>query len=233
MSLTSNIFRLQQIDTQIDQARNRLGEIDSILNDTSAQDEVMARLNITEQNATIQRKRLNEIETQVVDLKFKIEQSESTLYSGRIHNPKELQDLQNEVASLKRYQITLEDRQLEVMLALEECEDLNKATTSELERVRGHFEEIHARLRGERTTLLATVARLEIERQAAASMVQTPELNLYDQLRRLRSGIAIARIIDRSCSACGSMLTPALVQAASSPTQLARCSACNRILYAG
>ncbi len=233
MSLSSNFHRLQQIDTQLDQARNRLDDINKILNDSTAIEEVKAKAGSSEQTLTQQLKSLHDIETQVNDLKFKIEQNESTLYSGRIHNPKELQDLQNEVASLKRYQATLEDRQLEAMLAVEDGEEIHQADTSEVERVRGHLEEIHSGLRGEKSAVLGTLERLEVERQAAAAMIQTADLNLYEQLRRMRSGIAVARIIDRSCSACGSMLTPALVQAASSPTQIARCSSCSRILYAG
>jgi len=233
MSLSSNLHRLQLIDTQLDQAHNRFDEINRILNDSTTLDEVKAIANLSEQNLTQQRKILHEIENQAKDLKFKIEQNESTLYSGRIRNPKELQDLQNEVASLKRYQTTIEDRQLEAMLSVEEGEEIHQAHNNEVERVRGQLEEIFAGLRGEKSALLGTLERLEVERQAASNMIQAQDLGLYDQLRRMRSGIAVARITDRSCSACGSMLTPALVQAASSPTQLARCSSCNRILYAG
>lgn len=35
--------------------------------------------------------------------KIKIEQTEASLYGGSVHNPKELQDLQREVASLKKH----------------------------------------------------------------------------------------------------------------------------------
>jgi predicted nucleic acid-binding Zn-ribbon protein len=53
---------------------------------------------------------LKHAEAEVGRQKVKIEQSESNLYSGNVKNPKELQDLQNEIAALKRYLITLEDR---------------------------------------------------------------------------------------------------------------------------
>ena len=44
--------------------------------------------------------------------KIKIEHTEASLYGGSVHNPKELQDLQRDVASLKKHLTTLEERQL-------------------------------------------------------------------------------------------------------------------------
>jgi len=233
MSQSSNLYRLQLIDTQLQQATNRLNSIDAILNDLSIFEAAEARAKEYEGILLHNQKQLREIENLVTDQKFKIEQNESTLYSGRIRNPKELQDLQKEVASLKRHLSVLEDRQLEAMLMVDEAEDEYKAADAETKQVRGRFEEEHAHLRAERSSIIASIERLGIERQAAASMIQTQDHELYEQLRQTRNGVAVARIIDRSCSACGSMLTPALAQSASQATQLARCSSCGRILYVG
>lgn len=233
MSQSSNLYRLQLIDTQLQQAQNRLNSIDTILNDLSQFEAAEARAKEFQGILQQHQKQLRDIENQVTDQKYKIEQNESTLYGGRIRNPKELQDLQKEVASLKKYLMVLEDRQLEAMLLVEESEQAFKAADLDTKQVRGRFEEEHAHLRAEQSTLMTSKERLEVERQAAANMVPPQEQELYEQLRRTRSGVAVARITDRSCSACGSMLTPALVQAAGLATQLARCSSCSRILYAG
>jgi uncharacterized protein len=233
MSQSSNLYRLQLIDTQLQQATNRLNSIDAILNDLSIFEAAEAKAKEYEGILLHNQTQLREIENLVTDQKFKIEQNESTLYSGRIRNPKELQDLQKEVVSLKRYLSVLEDRQLEAMLMVDEAEVEYKAADAETKQVRGRFEEEHAHFRAERSSIVASIESLEIERQAAASMIQTQDHELYEQLRRTRNGVAVARITDRSCSACGSMLTPGLVQSASQATQLARCSSCGRILYVG
>jgi len=226
------LYRLQHTDTQLDQVKSRLVEIETILNDTSLIDAARQQASLAETALMQGQKKLKDCENQVTDQKFKIEQNESTLYSGRIRNPKELQDLQNESAALNRFLGVLEDRQLEVMLEVEDLEiDFEQASTS-VNVVRGRFEEEHAQLRAEKTSLLQQLNKLMIEREATVHSVVDEDLALYEQLRRTRNGVAVTRVFDQSCQACGSTLTPGLVQSARSINQLVRCSACNRILYA-
>lgn len=233
MSNSSILYRLQLIDTNLDQATSRLSEIDLILNDSTLIEEANARVTASESALMVGQKKLREIENQVTDQKYKIEQNESALYGGRIRNPKELQDLQHESMALKRYLGTLEDRQLEAMLEVEELEQNQAQAISDVNILRGRFEEEHAHLRAEKTSLTQQVEKLAIERQAALGSIATEDLTLYEQLRKTRMGVAVTRVVDQSCSACGSMLTPGLAQAARSINQLVRCTSCSRILYAG
>ena len=94
-------------------------------------------------------------------------------------------------------------------------------------------EEKHAEWRGEATRLAQLLERLTFERQAAENVVAPNDLSIYQQLRKTRNGLAVAKIVDRTCGACGAVLTPALIQAANSPNQFARCASCGRILYPG
>jgi uncharacterized protein len=233
MTNTSNLYRLQQIDTSLDQARSRLSEIDRILSDDTVMRAAEAEAAATEAELRQAGKELKEIEFTVQEQRTRIEQDESTLYSGRIRNPKELQDLQNEVSSLKRYLEVLEERLLETMLFVEEKEGMHNQTSQAVNQVRGRFEEQHAHLRAERSKLIQTIERLEVERQAAAGSIPPDDQALYEQLRKIRQGIAISRIIDRSCASCGSTLTPGVVQSASTPSHIVRCPSCGRILFPG
>lgn len=170
-------------------------------------------------------------EQEVQAQRLKIEQVETTLYSGKVTNPKELQDLQNESISLKKYLTVLEDRQLEAMIALEEADERFQEDLAYLENVQDRFSEHHAMLIEERTSLLKFIERQEDERVAAANAIPEKDLQLYEQLRIQRGGVAVARVTDKACSACGTTLNAALLQAARSPSQITRCSTCNRILY--
>jgi len=233
MNQSSKLYRLQQIDTLIDQTVARLEELEIILNDRTA----LAQAEETSKNAEdillAELKKLHQAENNVRDQRIKIEQDESALYSGKMHNPKELQDLQNEVASLKRFLTTLEDRQLEIMIAVEEVESASKAAKNALDQAQAHMIEQNAQFNAEKTSFLKDKERLEVERLAACNALTPQELDLYNQLRKTRRGIAVAKVVDRTCTACGSTLTPALVQAANSPNQIVRCSSCSRILYPG
>ena len=233
MSPSSNLFRLQQIDTLHDQTNARLEELEKILGDHTLISQAEDVYKKAEAALQDERKKLHQAENNVRDQRIKIEQDESSLYSGKMHNPKELQDLQKEVASLKKFLSTLEDRQLEIMIQVDDAESVSGAAKVDLDKAQAHMVEQNAQFTAEKTKLLKDKERLEVERQAAYNALSSPEQDLYNQLRKTRRGIAVARIIDRTCTACGSTLTPALVQAANSSSQLVRCPSCSRILYPG
>ena len=233
MSQSSNLYRLQQIDSPIDQKRARIHEIEVILGNNAILAQAEEYVKSTGQSYQESRKSLQKAEDTVQDQRVKISQAESTLYGGKVRNPKELQDLQNDVAALKRFLGVLEDRQLEEMLALEDAEHIHKQAIINLNEIQAKISEEQAELRGELSQLLTAIERLEVERQVAASDVNPTDLELYEQLRQSRKRIAVAKVSSQACGACGTLLTPALVQAAHSSSNLIRCTTCGRILYVG
>ncbi|HLO33009.1 MAG TPA: hypothetical protein VK249_27940, partial [Anaerolineales bacterium] len=105
-------------------------------------------------------------EAEVEKQRIKIEQAESSLYGGRVHNPKELQDLQRDSASLKRHLETLEERELEAMLAVEDAEKDLEAAKAALEHIQSNLKEQNRDLTREIETLHKDLERLDSERQA-------------------------------------------------------------------
>lgn len=233
MSQSSDLYRLQHIDTQQDQAQARLREIEQILQSDPALRRAESVLAEAEKNLQATQKALKSAEEAVETQNIKIEQSEAALYGGKVHNPKELQDLQNEVKSLKKYLITLEDSQLEAMIAQEEAEEKYQASQAGLAETQKQASEEKAGLRGERDGLLKDLERLASERQVIAKVIPESNLTLYLRLRQQKRGVAVAEVQDSTCSACGATLTPAERQTARSPHQLSLCPSCGRILYAG
>ena len=57
-------------------------------------------------------------ESEVEKQQIKIQQTEASLYGGKVHNPKELQDLQKDIVSLKRHLETFSQRQLQKAFAI-------------------------------------------------------------------------------------------------------------------
>jgi hypothetical protein len=233
MSQPFKLFRLQQVDSQLDQALARLKEIEAILSDQVALRQAQELCSQAETTLNEARKNLRHAEQEVQAQHIKVEQTEASLYGGKIHNPKELQDLQKEAASLKRFITILEDRQLDVMLSVEEAEAACSRTQQALEALRAQTAVQHSGLIQEKTGLLQRVQGLEADRHAVAGSVEQADMQLYDTLRQQRRGVAVAHVVDSACGACGSILTPGQAQAAHSPSQISRCGFCGRILYAG
>ncbi|HEX5941036.1 MAG TPA: C4-type zinc ribbon domain-containing protein, partial [Anaerolineales bacterium] len=95
-----------------------------------------------------------------------------------------------------------------------------------------NLKEQHKDLTGESETLRKNLERLNSERQAVVTDIAGQTLNVYDQLRKQKRGLAITTIAENSCEACGTTLTPSQQQNARSTSQLFHCPTCGRILYA-
>ena len=232
MSAALGLYRLQLVDSRMDKIRTRLEEIHQILEND--QEMRRAKKQVSETEATLQfaQHSLKRAEEEVDKQKIKIEQSEVKLYSGNVKNPKELQDLQNEVAALKRHLETLEDRQLEAMLEEETTEQSHQAATEKMERVKARLADQNQTLTSEQSDLNKDLERLDAERGAALSPLDPSLRAVYDQLRNDKRGLAIAAVNDGACAACGTTLTPAQLQSARSTAQITHCPTCGRILYA-
>ena len=227
------LFRLQQIDNKIKTTRSHLGEIEAALKDNSKLSAAQEQADSTSQTLQEARKALQSAERNVQDQRAKIQHSETVLYSGKVRNPKELQDIQTEAVSLKKYLNVLEDRQLEAMIVVEEAEiKFNEAATN-LQSIETETAIEVSSLEEERTKLLRDLDLYESERQVAVGGIASEDIEVYEVLRNKRSGVAVAKVSDKNCMACGSTLTPALIQSAQSPIKLTHCASCRRILYIG
>jgi hypothetical protein len=233
MSQPFQLFRLQQIDSQIDQGRNRLRGIETELNNHAAMQQAQQYLQENEANLALADKNLRKAEENVQAQRIKIENTESTLYGGKVRNPKELQDLQLESAALKRYLETLEERQLEAIIAFEDLEKIAQDAVQKLDHLRREKNQNDQILLSEQAGLIIEIKQLEGERAAAARPISPVDLSLYEKLRQTRRGVAVARATGNVCTACGAALSAALSPAVRSPNQLNRCDSCGRILYTG
>lgn len=233
MDQTLSLYRLQLIDHQMDQVRDHMQAVQKKLEDDLALRQLNEQVQAAESRCKSAEQTLHQAEAVVKDQKVKIEQAESSLYSGKVHNPKELQDLQNDATSLKRRQSELEDLLLEAMMALEEAENSDARLQSDLQNARAGWAKQNLNLQQEQKTLEKELQKLSTERGALASVLSADSLQLYDRLRKQHRGVAVVTISDNACDACGSRLTPAQAQAVRSASQMAFCPSCGRILFSG
>lgn len=226
------LYRLQQVDSQIDGIQTRQHWIqDTLQNDVSLRTATQA-FSLADDKHKDALRALKQTEAEVEKQRIKIEQTEASLYSGRVQNPKELQDLQMDVTSLKKHLQTLEERELEAMVIVETAEHELHTAKLELDRTQANINEQYRDLNKENEALTKDLERLEHERNAILSDLVSSAVSTYDQIRKQRRGIAVATISESACSACGTTLTLSLQQSARSATQLFNCPTCGRILYA-
>lgn len=233
MSSPSSLHRLQEVDQALDRAHARLEEIADALSDQNELTRRKEALEAAEAQLQAARATNKSAEHNAASQRAKIEDTEKKLYSGTITNPKELADLQQESESLKRHLVTLDDRLLECMVALEEAESAHAAASQQMADAEQDQVQLEAELGGERAQLLAEVERLETEKEGCLASVSEEDLAVYEKLRGAKGGMVVSIMQDGCCSACGMSIPPAKQQAVRSMTELMLCSQCGRILYAG
>lgn len=226
---------VQDHDTKLDQlrhqqatlpARQELAAAASALVDTEAR---LATQTEARDGLARDQKRLDD---EVGTLAAKRKGFHDRLYGGTVTNPRELQDLQDEIAALGRRITVLEDRELEIMEQVEPVE----ASLSELTAAaaQGRLAQSDA---AQRVTVseaeLAVALDEETARRAEAVAAVPPDLLAgYEKLRSGLGGVGVARLVGTQCGGCH--LTLSAMEAARlrklPEHEVAHCEECGRIL---
>ena len=231
MSHTQQLYQLQQIDSRLQTINARLAEIVSSLVESDALK--LARTNLAAAETAFKKisAQVTDLELEVNGLQQKIAQNEERLYSGRIASPKEAGNLQDEVASSKRWLSKREEDLLEAMIQYEDREAEQQTGADTLKRVLAQWEADQAHLLQERAALQEERQTLTKSRESVARFVPDSELSIYEQLRRKYGGIGLAEVEDSTCLACGVMLSSRVTQQALTDSQLYYCDNCHRIIH--
>jgi predicted nucleic acid-binding Zn-ribbon protein len=232
MNTPFHLFQLQLIDSKIHKLDQRLIEIHKILKN----DPVLVAASTALEKAKLESisgdKELRLIESRIHDKRNKLEQSEASLYGGKIKNPKELQDLQKEILSIKSVISQLEEEQLNLMLILEDKEKDRLISERQYNDALSNNEKVNAEYSFEIRTADQDKSRLTVERSLLIGQIPQNIVLKYEELRSKKGGVAVARVEDQTCTLCGTSLTPSDCQRAKSPSVLFYCPSCGRILYA-
>ena len=231
MSKPETLYRLQTIDLEIDERSRRLKEVKAVLEGNEELQRMWQALQKGEKMLSRQRTRLRDQELEMRSLAHKIASVEDRLYGGRIKNPKELGNLQDEVQYLKRRKSELEDQVLESMIEVEESEASVTEQRERLARLEEEWQETQVRLSAEQNELVNRLSQLKAKRAKLQKTIEAGDLALYEDLRRRRYGQAVALLEGELCQACRVTLPSSKAQQARQGEALTLCGSCERILY--
>lgn len=229
MAQVQQLYRLQQIDTEIRQKKQRLGEV---LRAQKEQEALLAARRRSETAATELNQwqmRHRDLNLELSSLDNKARSSENRLYSGNVRNPKELEDLQKEVESLGRRRSDLEDDILEAMIMVEEAQAEKTAADEALAELEAEWEQRVAGLKSEQNELALRLNTLNQLRQKQVALISPELLSEYEQLRQRRGGLAVAALRGNECQGCQLTVSANKVKDAAEG-KLVYCGSCGRIL---
>jgi predicted nucleic acid-binding Zn-ribbon protein len=231
MNLSASLHRLQILDNKMDQCLQQINRLEQQISDDSAVVSINKALNTEKNSLHLLEQELKMISFTTSSLRIKIEQCESSLYSGTINVPKELQDLQNEIASLKKQLGISEENELDLMFRVEKqqlvFDNLNTLSSSDHIRFQNIKDELNKKLVEYRKEL----EKIKTEREPAEKSIHPKDLVVYNRIRQHKAGIAVIDVIENTCSSCGAEISHAEWQKARISQELVFCQGCGRIIY--
>ncbi|HEV8296354.1 MAG TPA: C4-type zinc ribbon domain-containing protein [Acidimicrobiales bacterium] len=205
MTPLATLLDLQDHDTAADQQRHKRASLPERAELVEIE---RARATLEAESAGVAAERAElareqrRLEDEVAAVESKASSEDTRLYSGTITSPKELQTLQEEIASLKRRQGVLEDRVLELMEQGEPLDEQLAGFASRRATLDARAADVRSRLASAETEIDADLARLASERALLASGVAAGVLAEYEQLRTRLGGVAAAKLEGGSCRGC-------------------------------
>jgi uncharacterized protein len=227
------LLELQEIDTAIDRLearRRQLEEGEELRAARAAMEETegsLGELRLAVDAVASEQQRL---EREIDSMGRKAEADEKRLYDGSIANVKELDALQHEIASIKQRQSRAEDELLEQMVRRDELEGRASEAERSTAAARARVDDVGG-------DAVREVERIETElgERRAAREKLVPEIDpelieLYEDLRRQKRGIGVARLVDGVCQACHEKLSAMELDRLKRTDGVRRCEYCRRIL---
>lgn len=229
MSVLDLLVHLQELDSEIQSKKQRLGEILRAQKESDSLLKVRAEMTLADSEHQKWQTNQKNLSLELEGLNAKIQKSEETLYSGTIKNTKELSDLQAEIESLGRRRRALEDEMLEVMVQLEGALTKKTAVSETLHQMESEWQKSTASLKKEQNELALKLHTLIDGRQKQASTIPPSALADYSSINQKKGGTAVARLRSNMCLGCRLTVSANVVKDVREG-KIAYCGSCGRIL---
>jgi predicted nucleic acid-binding Zn-ribbon protein len=229
MGLVGQLYKLQQLDLELQRKQQELKDVNNQLSDDKALVAAESKFASMKEQLEGVKKKQKSAEWELDDLQEKIKQIDSKLYSGKTKDPKELVNLEKEGKGL-RSQIRLkEDALLGLMSQVEEIEVEVKTTSLDVERLRREWEQKRETLGQRKSELETMLVKLGEDRDALAQQLEKAAFNIYERLR-LTKGQAVVKVEKGKCQGCHITVATSQWQKVKAG-DLVQCSSCGMILY--
>jgi predicted nucleic acid-binding Zn-ribbon protein len=229
------LLDLQALDSRLDQIEHRRRSLPALATIAEVESKLAAlrdRIIAAETEVSDLERVLAKAESDVEQVRARSTKDQDLLLSGRVTSAKELESLQQEVASLARRQGALEEDELEVMERLEDARGALGALTADRDGLTAQ----HDAAAADRDVAWAEGDRdrewVSSERATVLSDIPADLLALYEKLRADHNGVGAAALRQRRCEGCRMELTPTDIGRIrdAAPDAVLRCEECRRIL---
>jgi predicted nucleic acid-binding Zn-ribbon protein len=225
------LYTLQRIDSRLTLKKRRYQEVQALMGESEALQQAREALKSAEEELSQWRGKLHDHELEVAGVHAKLQETEERLYGGKVTNPKELTDLQQEAAYLRRRQEALEEKEIGEMDTVDELTAKAAAAQEQYTVIESNWRQKNADLHQEYDHLRQEMGTLLAKRKSLSPHIGEKDMAEYDALRRLLKGVAVVAVKGTTCQVCHVEVPQRDLKRARDTNQILYCSGCERILY--
>ena len=228
------ILQLQYFDDEIMQANTKLKSLPEVEQLLHIDKRI---LTATEELATVKAEadqislELRRGEADVETVTDRIKKDEARLSAGTA-SPKELEQTQHEIETLKKRQLALEEIELEIMIRSEAVNERLQLLTTDLASLETLKSEINQRLTTATTEINLVILAKQKSRSELTPNIEKALLDLYEKIRGANSGVGAATLVGSKCNGCNLAINAVEMERIKNlaADELLRCEECRRIL---
>lgn len=224
------LIALQTLDSAADAARKRQAEL------PAAEAAIADRLTDAQAALDAAKVRLTENQTKRRALEKDVAGVDARLsrfndHKAAVKTNVEYTALLHEIETAKGEKDAIEEQILLLMVEADGISAEIKAAEAALAEATREGERTRAALAAESKALDEELARLAGARKGEVAAIDAALLARYEQLLRMRKGVAVAAMVGETCTACHVRLRPHIAQLVRRNDQIHECESCHRILY--
>lgn len=231
----AHLLEVQDHDTAVDQLRHRKATMPERAELHQIETRLLVVRELTSKLTTERDEhsgRQAALEEQIESGRSRRADLEKRMYGGQVFAARDLQAMDDEIKHLARHVSDLEDREIEVMEALEPLEAELSSAEEEGSTLEQRRSELREKIAAAEVGLDGQIAEQLEARSAAAAGVPSELLSAYEKLRTKFGGTGAARLVGSSCGGCHLTLPAMEVDRIRKlpPDAVITCDQCGRIL---
>ena len=227
----SDLLDVQQIDLEIDRLLDRRQSLPE-LEEYRKVHQTLKTLEREKAGATETLRELDlaldKSEGELSILEAKLKEHETRLFAGGMSG-RETEYMRLEVESLRGQREALEGRVLQMLDGIDPAREAVARLEAKMGEASSKRDQLDEAIKAQWKEIDADLGRREEAKKEAIAPIDSDLLDLYENLRRLKDGVAIASFDHGVCDGCHMTLSPT-EQEEVLGTDLPRCVHCRRIL---
>lgn len=224
------LLKMHEIDSLYDKVRRRILLLNRAVEGSTELTSMREEVSSLEQELQTTLTEQQTLELESRSLTERIRESEQSLMSGELSNPRELETLQDSIDSMKGHRTDLENKSVERLVMSDSLQVSLEQKQAALAEVEKEWTTRQAEIETEMEQRKKEYTYLTRARDQVAETLSEENLELYEHLRRRKNGVAVALLEDENCGACHTQVAIGILDNIRYRDELLNCPSCGRIL---